>query len=261
MNFKRAILQVLNARQLQWYVDELELSIPRKKRETLLEALVDCPVLSVRKLLEPLYEVDVKRVCSALGISSLGRRKTLIERLLAAAERPVETLPLAQVRQKNDSFVAIDFETADYGRDSACAVAMVRVEDGRIASKAIRLIRPPRRGFSFTHIHGITWSQVKNEPTFAEVWREVRPLLDGARFLAAHNASFDRGVLTACCHAANLKVPDLPFECTVKLARRKWNLYPTKLPNVCTHLGIPLKHHDAGSDAEACARIVLAARG
>ena len=26
------------------------------------------------------------------------------------------------------TFVAIDFETADYGRDSACALALVRVE-------------------------------------------------------------------------------------------------------------------------------------
>ena len=29
---------------------------------------------------------------------------------------------------------------------------------------------------------------------------------------------------------------------------------------ICTRLGIPLKHHDPGSDAEACARIVIAAR-
>jgi DNA polymerase-3 subunit epsilon len=32
------------------------------------------------------------------------------------------------------------------------------------------------------------------------------------------------------------------------------------LPNVCSYLGIPLDHHNAASDAEACARIVLAAR-
>jgi DNA polymerase-3 subunit epsilon len=46
----------------------------------------------------------------------------------------------------------------------------------------------------------------------------------------------------------------------VKLARQTWRLYPTKLPNVCNYLGIPLDHHNAASDAEACARIVLAAR-
>jgi DNA polymerase-3 subunit epsilon len=31
------------------------------------------------------------------------------------------------------------------------------------------------------------------------------------------------------------------------------------LKSVCRRLGIALNHHDAGSDAEACARIVIAA--
>ena len=35
----------------------------------------------------------------------------------------------------NDVFVAIDFETADRYRDSACALAMVRVESGKIVHK------------------------------------------------------------------------------------------------------------------------------
>jgi len=54
--------------------------------------------------------------------------------------------------------------------------------------------------------------------------------------------------------------PSIQWSCTVQLARRTWNVRPTKLPNVCTFLGVPLKHHDAASDAEACARIVIAAR-
>src|SRR5205085_9653487 len=46
-------------------------------------------------------------------------------------------------------FVAIDFETADHGRDSACAVALVRVERGRIVRRETRRIRPPRSRFFF----------------------------------------------------------------------------------------------------------------
>ena len=42
-------------------------------------------------------------------------------------------------------FVAIDFETADPGADSACAIGVVRVRDGRIAERIARLIRPPRQ--------------------------------------------------------------------------------------------------------------------
>jgi DNA polymerase-3 subunit epsilon len=40
----------------------------------------------------------------------------------------------------NDIFVAIDFETADRYRDSACSLAMVRVESGEIVHKEHRLI-------------------------------------------------------------------------------------------------------------------------
>lgn len=156
-------------------------------------------------------------------------------------------------------FVAIDFETADCGADSACAVGLVRVEGSQIVAQEARLIRPPRRHFQFTYIHGITWDDVASEPTFAELWPTVRPMLEGADFLAAHNAPFDRSVLHACCAAAGLEPPKAPFRCTVQLARATWNLRPTRLPDVCRHLGLSLRHHDAASDAEACARIVIAA--
>ncbi len=157
-------------------------------------------------------------------------------------------------------FAAIDFETADYGPDSACAVALVRVEGSRIVARHHFFIRPPRQRFVFSYLHGITWEMVAREPTFGELWPKLKPLLEGARFLSAHNASFDRGVLECCCAAHGLEPPGIPFLCTVTLARRSWRLYPTKLPDVCNFLGIPLDHHNAASDAEACARIVIAAR-
>jgi DNA polymerase-3 subunit epsilon len=156
-------------------------------------------------------------------------------------------------------FVALDFETADQGRDSACSIALVRVERRTIVHREHRLIRPPRRTFLFTSIHGISWSQVAQAPPFAELWPELAPLLAGARFIAAHNASFDVAVMRACCDQAGLRPPTQPFVCTVQVARKAWNLRPTKLPYVCRHLGLPLQHHDALSDAEACANIVLAA--
>jgi len=46
----------------------------------------------------------------------------------------------------------------------------------------------------------------------------------------------------------------------VRLARKKWRLRPARLPDVCDYLGLSLQHHYALSDAEACARIVLAAQ-
>jgi len=156
-------------------------------------------------------------------------------------------------------FTAIDFETADQGRDSACAVGAVRVENGVIVERYYRLIRPPRRRIHFTHIHGLTWADLHDSPSFAEIWPELEAVITPAAFLVAHNAVFDRGVLEACCRAAGLPVPRKKFRCTVQLARATWRLPSARLPAVCAHLGLPLEHHNPISDAEACARIALAA--
>jgi DNA polymerase-3 subunit epsilon len=158
------------------------------------------------------------------------------------------------------TFVAIDFETADHGADSACAVGLVRVENWQVTASVARLIRPPRPWIRFAWLHGITWERVCREPEFGEVWRELAALLDGAEYLVAHNARFDRNVLHACCAGANLPPPAQPFVCSMREARQRWGIYPTKLPLVCRRLGIALRHHDALSDAEAAARIIIASR-
>ena len=168
-------------------------------------------------------------------------------------------------------FVAIDFETADQGRDSACSVGLVRVENGVVVKKVVQLIQPPRfeggdlftpapAEFMFTYIHGIKPAMVADAPIFKQAWPLLAPILAGADFVAAHNAPFDSGVLAACCAAAGLKMPAHRFICTVKLARSTWSIYPTKLSNVCQHLNINLHHHEALSDAHACAQIVIAAQ-
>jgi DNA polymerase III subunit epsilon len=158
------------------------------------------------------------------------------------------------------TFVAIDFETANISPDSACAIGLVVVQGNRIARRQHYLIRPPDRQFVFTYLHGIAWEDVRDAPTFYELWPTLEALTAGADFLAAHNASFDRRVLDSCCRTYSLRQPAREFVCTVKLARTLWGLYPTKLTDVCRHLNISLRHHQADSDAEACARIVIAAR-
>ncbi len=157
------------------------------------------------------------------------------------------------------TFVAIDFETANRSRESACSIGMVRVEQGQIVQREHYLIRPHQPEFEFTYIHGIRWKDVAKEPTFGERWPEIEAVLKGTEFIAAHNASFDRGVLNACCDIYGIQRPQQDFLCTVQLARKTWKLHPTKLPNVCEFLGLELDHHHALSDAEACAQIVIAA--
>ncbi len=157
------------------------------------------------------------------------------------------------------SFTAIDLETATTEATSACAVGLVRVRRGRIVERAYHLIRPPHARFDFTYLHRIDWAQVRGERTFGALWPELHSFFVDIDFVAAHNASFDARVLDACCAHYGLVRPSRPFRCTVRLARERWGLRPTTLRHVADYLGIPLDHHNAASDAEACAEIVLRA--
>lgn len=157
------------------------------------------------------------------------------------------------------TFVALDFENANNDRTSVCAIGVVRVERGAIVARRAELVRPPTTDFRHARTHGITARAVAGAKDFPSVWADLRSLFTGARFIAAHAAHYDRSVLVACAARWSVACPPVPFECTVKLARQTWGLRPTTLPDVARHLGIPLAHHDALSDAEACARIVIAA--
>ena len=157
------------------------------------------------------------------------------------------------------SVAAIDFETANRSPRSAVSLGLVLMVGGAIVERFSTLIRPPTRHFTFTRIHGLAAHDVADAPDFAAIWPTVAQHLRRARVLAAHHAAFDQAVLAACCSAAGLTMPRHRVMCTVALSRETWGLTPTRLPDVCRYLGIPLRHHDAAADAEACAHIVRAA--
>ena len=104
--------------------------------------------------------------------------------------------------------VALDFETADYHADSACALGLITIVDGVITSRRALLIRPPRKEFVFTYIHGITWKDVSKEPTFEEHLPTINSIIGDADYIAAHNAGFDRKVLLTCYAEAGKRPPD-----------------------------------------------------
>jgi len=157
-------------------------------------------------------------------------------------------------------FVAIDFETAKYSRESACSVGLVKFQDGKIVDAFYSLIRPPILYIrpDFTEIHGLTIDDVKDAPTFAEIWDNgIRPFIGGFP-LAAHNAPFDMGVLVAVLEWYELDIPALPYFCTCRLARRTWpNLKSHALTALAKHFGIVYDAHNALDDAMTCGKLVL----
>ncbi len=169
------------------------------------------------------------------------------------------TLPLPL---GDDRAVAIDFETANEQRTSACSIGVAWIEDGRVTETEEHLIRPQEMRFNpfNTAIHGIRAEDVADAPEFPGVWARLRDRLDG-RLILAHNAAFDLSVLRHTLTAYGLPWPTCAYLCTVVLSRRAWpTLAAHKLNHLADFLGIALEHHRAGSDAEACARIGLAAR-
>lgn len=176
---------------------------------------------------------------------------------LPQALTPIHAVCLLRGRRWQPSFVAIDFETANTSPASACAVCCVKVCDGEISSVLETLISPPAGPFLFTPIHGLTRSDVARAPTWADLRSSVDAFCSGVDFWVAHNAAFDRRVFSGCNAHYGLSSPETEWLCTVSLARNVLGFTPANLPAVCQRLGLHLNHHDAASDAQACARIML----
>lgn len=157
------------------------------------------------------------------------------------------------------TFTAIDFETATAYHP--CSVGIVTVENGFIIDEFVTLIKPPNNQYSpFTiQVHGIHPRDTMNAKTFAQVFPEIKKRLQN-RVVVAHNESFDRNVLAKSMALHGLDYNDLNlasrWECTVKIYKAK-GLKPTKLSDCCRAMNIQLNHHEALSDARACAKLYL----
>jgi DNA polymerase-3 subunit epsilon len=155
-------------------------------------------------------------------------------------------------------FVAIDFETANGSRNSACSLGVVIVKQGRIVDRRYSLINPQTNFQRYcTYIHGITESAVKNAPTFSDIYPVLFDMLNG-QVLVAHNAPFDVAVLKASCDGRGLATPRVDPFCSVEMARIAWPELPHhRLNSLAEQFHLDLRHHNAIGDATACAQLVL----
>ena len=156
-------------------------------------------------------------------------------------------------------FVVIDVETACSRVSSICQIGIVGFRNGQIIFEYETLVDPQDDFSSFnTRIHGIAADHVVGQPCFAEVHEVVSGHLTG-RVTVAHSY-FDKGALAAACRVHDRQAVDTTWLDSVRVAKRAWPELPShKLNVVSRHLGIPLKHHDALSDARAAGMIVVRA--
>lgn len=149
-----------------------------------------------------------------------------------------------------NNFTAIDFETAQGYRHSICQVGLVRVENGNIVNEVNLLVQPPDNYYwsKLTEIHGITAEDTIHSPTFDKVWNKIELFITGQTVVAHNGMSFDFPVLDKTLAFYGVKAPVYHKVCTYKIFRKKLNL-------LCQDYAIALNHHDALSDARACAAL------
>lgn len=120
--------------------------------------------------------------------------------------------------------VLLDIETTggSHLHDRITEVALIRIEDGEIATKWETLINPgipiPRE---ITGLTGISNEMVKDAPKFEDIAGDLYSHLEGT-VMAAHNCRFDHGFLKAEYKRMGGTLRQRTL-CTVKLSRR---LYP-----------------------------------
>lgn len=155
-------------------------------------------------------------------------------------------------------YTVIDFETANASRNSACALGIIHVVDNDIVYINKFLLHPLPFEFEERNIfiHGLTPDMCANAPTFADIFSEILPYIDG-QLLVAHYASFDISVLKCTAEYQGVSLPRFSVLDTIPVAKIAFPGQDNyKLKTLCSFLDISLNHHDPLSDAIACNEIL-----
>lgn len=151
-----------------------------------------------------------------------------------------------------ECFTAIDFETAQGYRWSICQVGLVRIENGLIVNEINLLVQPPYNYYwsKLVDIHGITPDMTTDAPAFDKVWWQIESFIKGQTVVAHNGLSFDFPVLEKTLGYYGIRAPEYDKHCTYRIFKKG-------LASLCNQYQIPLNHHDALSDAKACAELFL----
>ncbi|GIN71289.1 ATP-dependent helicase [Bacillus sp. J14TS2] len=159
-------------------------------------------------------------------------------------------------------FIAIDFEIANNKLDSACSLGMAFVQNNKIIDEKYFLIQPPNLFLdpTFTRVHGLTQDDLKDAPRFADVWNQISHYFTDQNYIVAHNAQFDMSVLKNCLLTYSFEIPSFSYICSIPISTRACSGegIGNSLKARTERFGITLDdHHNALSDAKACAELVI----
>lgn len=172
-----------------------------------------------------------------------------------------ETLSNQRMNTINPDFIAIDFEIANNKMNSACSLGMTFIKNNQIVNEKYYLIQPPTLHFDpeTIKIHGLTSDDVRDAKKFNEIWEEIKPYFIGSTIIA-HNAHFDMSVLHSCLTYYSLELPEFEYIDSIEVSSFAVPGYVRRsLKERTAYFNIEIEnHHNALSDARACALIVTA---
>ena len=158
-----------------------------------------------------------------------------------------------------DRFVAFDLEMPNRFGDRISAIGISVVENGQIVKRYYSLVNPECRFDPYAaELTGINAALVADKPTFPEIWDDVKGLLTN-EILVAHSAQNDLHVLSNCLSSYGIEwTPTARCICTLMMGNLCYpDLENHRLDTMCEALGIELAHHNAGSDADGAAMLLL----
>jgi DNA polymerase III subunit epsilon len=187
------------------------------------------------------------------------RRRTVV--LMADVAVPVpgiRSAPLASL-----DFTVVDVETTGWAPDRAgiTEIGAVRVHEGRVVAEYNSLVNPGTPvPPAITELTGISDQMLASAPPVAAVLPGLLAFAEGS-VLAAHNAPFDLGFLTAACASMGRAWPDFEVLDTVRLARylmaTPQEVPDRKLASLASFFGTPVRpSHRALDDARATAAVL-----
>lgn len=156
------------------------------------------------------------------------------------------------------NYTVIDFELANRHPSSICAIGLCYVKNNKIVKTYYSHVRPVpflmERGNY--NIHKIHMDQLKNAPTFDQVWNEVQMYFENTTIIA-HNIQQDSFYLREVLDYYGIAYPDCKMSCSFVLSKKLLHDCTSfKLDGLASYFGFQFKHHHALEDALMCTRII-----
>ena len=155
--------------------------------------------------------------------------------------------------------MAFDLEMPNRFGDRISAIGISVIEDGAIVRRYYSLVNPECRFDPYAaELTGINATLVADKPTFPELWDDIKDLLTD-EILVAHSAQGDLYVLSNCLSSYGIEwTPTVKCLCTLMMGNVCYpDLESHRLDAMCEALNIELDHHNAGSDADGAAKLLL----